>query len=260
MGKLLNIVLGSGKVYFDAHDADGNLTGESYLAETPDFALTVESDKLEEFSSDGPTAEKLMDITKTVNRKGACTVKDISGENLAMFIMGDVGSLSTGVSAVVADPVNDGRAVAGDRWYQLGVDATHPAGLRGLTDVVINDGGTALTLTTDYLLDAETGRIFIVAGGSGDGKVLTGDFNTTAVSWENITSNDLGAKTGALRWIADNTYGENRDAYFPDVVMSPAGDFQWKSRDTVQVLGFDIGIQKPADGRESVYINGRPQA
>ena len=80
------------------------------------------------------------------------------------------------------------------------------------------------------------------------------------MSWENITSNDLGAKRGALRWVSDNTAGENRDAYFPDVVMSPAGDFQWKSRDTVQALGFEIGIQKPVGGRAAVYINGRPKA
>lgn len=256
----LNIVLGAGRVYFDEKDANGNLTGERYLAETPDFSLTIESEKLEEYSSDGPTAEKLLDITKSVNRKGACTVKDISGENLAMFIMGDLGSLNTSAAPVLADPVNGGQAVKADRWYQLGVDATHPAGLRGLTGVVIKDGATDLVLGDDYTLDAETGRIQVVSGGAAVGKVLTADFNTTAVSWESITSNDLGAKTGAVRWVSDNTSGENRDAYLPDVVMSPSGDFQWKSRDTVQTLGFEIGIQKPSDGRAAVYIDGRPKA
>ncbi len=256
----LNIVLGAGRVYFDEYDAAGNLTGERYLAETPDFSLTVESDKLEEYSSDGPTAEKLLDITKSVNRKAACTVKDINGENLAMFVMGDLGSLTTTAQPVVADPINDGNAVKGGRWYQLGVDAAHPAGLRGLTNVAIKDGSTTLVLDTDYNLDAETGRIFVISGAGADGKIITADFNTTAVSWENITANDLGAKRGALRWVADNTAGENRDAYFPDTVMSPSGDFQWKSRDTVQSLGFEIGIQKPADGRAAMYINGRPKA
>ena len=254
----LNIVLGAGRVYFDLKDSAGNLTGERYLAETPDFSMTVDSEKLEEYSSDGPTAEKLLDITKSVNRKAACTVKDISGENLAMFILGDVSSLSTAAGSAVNDPVNGANPVLADRWYQLGVAPGYPAGLRGLTNVEIRDAGTPLAVGQDYALDAETGRIHILPGGAAAGKVLTADFDTQVVSWENITSNDLGAKTGALRWVADNTSGENRDAYFPDVVMSPAGDFQWKSRDTVQSMGFEIGVQKPSDGRAAVYINGRP--
>ena len=47
-----NIVLGSGHIYFDIFDDNGDLTGECYLAETPGFEIAMETESIEVDSSD----------------------------------------------------------------------------------------------------------------------------------------------------------------------------------------------------------------
>lgn len=256
-----NIVLGAGYVYFDEHDADGALTGERYLADTPGFSITVASESLEDYSSDGPVAEKQLDVATRVTRDAALTLKDMSTENFAMFIIGGVASMSTTAGAVTATEVNGGNGVKQGRWYQLGVSPSLPTGVRKITAVVVKDDNASpatFDLTDDYELDADLGRIYIVPGGGiADGTVLEVDFTKTEASWDQVASTDLGAKTGALRFVASNTSGQNRDLYLPSVVMKPDGEFAFKSRDTVQQMGFTVSVNSPGDGRASVYLNGR---
>lgn len=255
-----NIVLGAGHIYFD-EAVDGQLTGERYLAETPGFSLTVSSESLEDFSSDGPTAEKHLDVATRVSRDAALTLKDMSSENFAMFIMGDVSKKTTTSGAVTAAAVNDGNGVLKGRWYQLGVSPTMPTGVRKISLVAIKSNGgspTTYVKDTDYELDVDLGRIYIIPGGSiADGTVITSDFTRSAAEWEQVTSNDLGPKSGALRFVASNTSGANKDLYLPSIVLKPDGEFAFKSRDTVQQMGFAVAINSPGDGRASVYLNGR---
>ncbi len=249
-----NIVLGSGRIFFD----DG--TGELYIAETPGFELSVTPESLVINSDDGPVAEPLLNISTGVTRNFTLNTKNIIDAALAMFLGATVSEKATTVASVTAKAINGGVAVVGGRWYQLGVDSTHPAGIRAIGSVVIETGATTHTLTTDYILDADLGRIYIVPSGGCDGEILTSDYATTAVSWSQITSDDLGPKRGALRYIADNTAGANRDLFVPVCVMEPNGSVQFKSRSEAQTLGFNVKVEKPTDGRASVYINNRAAA
>lgn len=248
-----NIVLGAGRIFFD----EGPGAGELYLAETPGFGLNVASEGIEIMSDDGPVAESLVNVTKSVSRNFSLTTKNVTDDALALFMIGDKTTQTTAVASITAKAVNGGVAVAGGRWYQLGVDSTHPAGIRAIGAVAIKTGGTTHVLDTDYKLDAATGRIYIIPGGGCEGDILTSDYATTAVSWGQVASNDTGAKRGALRYVADNTAGDNRDVFIPDCVMEPNGELPFKSRDNAQQMGFTVKVQKPDDGRASVYINGR---
>lgn len=253
-----NIVLGSGRVFFDKFDANGDPTGELYMAETPGFELTVSPESTEIFSDDGPVAESLINVTKSVSRNFAITTKNITDQSLALFLIATAGSQTTSAGAETATAINGGKGVKQGHWYQLGVSAGRPTGVRAITTVAIKEGVTAKTVDTDYVLDAALGRIYIVPGGGIDeGDILTADFTRTAVSWTEVASNDLGAAKGALRYVADNTAGENRDLYVPSCVLEPNGTAAFKSRDTAQTLGFTVKVQKPSDGRSSVYVNGR---
>lgn len=253
-----NIVLGAGYCYFDEHDANGNPTGERYLAETPGFSITVSSENLEDYSSDGPVAEKHLDVPTRVSRDAALTLKDMSSENFALFIVGEAASVSTSAGSATAAAINGGNGVLQGRWYQLGVSTALPTGVRKVSAVAIKAGATTHDADDDYELDAELGRIYIVPGGGiANGTVLTSDYTTVATSWDQVTSNDLGAKSGAFRFVAHNTRGANKDLYLPSVVMRPDGEFAFKSRDTVQQMGFALGINNPGDGRAAVYLNGR---
>lgn len=246
-----NIVLGSGRIFFD----DG--TGELYIAETPGFELTVSPTSVEIKSDDGPVAETLLNVSTETTRNFKLTTKNIIDAALALFVGGDVSAKTTTVASVTAKAVNAGVAVEGGKWYQLGVDSTHPAGIRKIGTVLIKTGGTTHVVTTDYILDADLGRIYIVPGGGCEGDILTSDYATTASSWSQVATNDAGSQRGALRYIADNTAGENRDVFIPVCVMEPDGTAAFKDRSNAQVLGFNVKVEKPTDGRESIYINGR---
>lgn len=251
-----NIVLGSGHIYFDIFDAAGDRTGELYIAETPGFELTIASESIEVDSSDGPVAELIADIATKVTRTASMIVKSISVDVLAMFVMGDI-STDTGVSDTTGK-INAGKGVKQGLWYQLGQTDIQVSGEQNITLTEITDT-TGQVSDTKYIFEEKTGRIYIkvMTSGIDDGTVLTANFTASTSTWERISSNNLGAKTGALRFIADNTYGENRDLYFPKAALKPSGALPFKSRDTVQEMRFDISVLVPDNG-SSVYINGRP--
>lgn len=252
-----NIVLGSGHVYFDIFDAAGDTTGELYIAETPGFELTIASESIEVDSSDGPVAELLADIATKVTRTATVIVKSISVDVLALFVMGDI-KTETPVSAGTG-LINGGKGVEQGLWYQIGQTSALPSGEKNIVLTKIEDP-SGLVDDDLYISDPSAGRIYIkpmASGGITKGTVLTADFVASVKSWESISSNNLGAKTGAFRFIADNTFGENRDLYFPKTSFKPSGTLPFKSRDTVQEMTFDISILIPDNG-SSVYINGRP--
>jgi hypothetical protein len=253
-----NIVLGAGYIFFDPVDSDGKSTGERYVAETPGFSLTLSTERMEAWSSDGPIAEKLEDITTKVTRDFKVSARDISAENLALFLIANAGTETTSGATVTDEAINGGQGITQGRWYQIGASASHPAGKRNISTLVIKDSvPTTYVKGTDYIEDLALGRIqIIVGGGIADDTVITADYKEATGSWEQITSNDIGAKEGALRYIADNTTGTNRDVYIPKCRMNPDGEFAMKSRDTLQELSFTISVLKKA-GLAQAYINGR---
>jgi hypothetical protein len=255
-----NIVLGAGRCYFDAFDAAGLPAGERYLADTPEVALTIEQERVVEYGGDGPIAEKIIDEATSVDRSGRFTLCDMSAENLGMFLIGTVASLSTSAGAQAAQPVNGGSGVKQGFWYQLGVSASLPSGVRGIANLVIKDGvPNTYVKDADYREDLETGRIYIIPGGEiAEDTVLTADYDETDAAWDQVSTHDLGPAEGAFRYVANNTKGKNRDLYVPQCRLIPSGELAWRSRTTVMAAAFDLAIVTPDDGRAAMYLNGRP--
>lgn len=265
-----NTVLGAGYVYFDEYDeATAQYLGERYLANTPSLALAMEpGGEVKDYEADGEIAALDLHIFTLLDRTAEFTCKDMSAANMALFVDGDLSSISTTAGAVAADTINGGKGVLQGYWYQLG-QSISAAGVRAITTLVIKDSvPTTYTLTDDYLADLTLGRIYIVPGGAiADDTVITADFAKTDVSWEQVAAARISrARRGRLRFVAGNTAGTNRDLWIPDCQLHPMGDIQWKSRDTVQQMGFRLTIQVPTavDGAGNalapVYINGRAVA
>lgn len=251
-----NFVLGAGKVYFATRTA-GVLSGEKLINETPMLSFSVKTERVQQWTSDGAIAELALDVPTKVERSGKFSCQDITDYNLALFAIGAATTVTTGAAAITGSAINGGVALAAGTYYQLGL-ATHPhVGVRDITSVALKTGGTTHTLNTDYTIDLELGRIYIPTGSACIGAIVTADYSTTVSSWGQMASSDSGAVEGALRFISDNTTGEDRDWYFPVVVLSAEGDAELKSRDTVQLLNFGFSIQKPTTG-SAVYCNGRP--
>jgi hypothetical protein len=252
-----NFLLGAGRLYFDPL-ISGAYRGERYLGQSPGFSISVDSERIELTSSDGPTAEVLEDVVTKVTRNASLTLQEISADNLALFFSGGKTTTTQAGATVTAEAFND---VLPDRYLQLGTSTTFPAGARSVSAVVVkNDAGSPTTyaLTDDYTVDAVRGRIYIVPGGAiTAGTNLRIDYTSAAKTWETVTSGNVASLEGKLRYVEDATRGTNRDFFFPKVDIGPSGDFSVKSRDEFAELPFEVKVLKPDTG-EAIYIDGLP--
>lgn len=251
-----NIVLGAGYLYFDEEDTSGNLTGESYMAETPGFSLNVSTEKTEIDSSDTPVAETLVSLVKKVTRGGQITTNNMDDATFARFIQGDESTVTQSGSSVT----DEEHTVQQGRYYQLGASTSNPTGVRNVTSVTVTGtGGTPThTLTTDYIVNADEGRIYIVPGGGiADDATIEVDYTDGSDSRTRVASSGAGAKRGAIRFIGDNTNGEDRIVYIPKAELAPNGDLAFKDRDNAMLATFDLNILTRT-GYEQVYVDGVP--
>lgn len=253
-----NYTLGRGEVHFGRF-ATGtqNPKGERYLGNTPEFQFTLEPEMLDHFSSDRGINEKDDSVTLQVNRTGSLTCDNIDPENLAILLMGDALTQSDAGGAVAAEQHN---AVEKGLYYQLGTSSTNPSGVRSVTSVVVKDDTSPTPTTfvagTDYVLDAELARIYIVPGGAiADGENLRIDYTVTAKSRVRVISKGDTIE-GSLRFIAYNPKGADYDYFFPWVKLTPNGDFALKGEEW-QNIPFSVEILRKT-GLEAIYVDGRP--
>lgn len=244
--------LGRGKVLFDVFVAATTLiTGERYFGNTPSFNLTAESENLDHFDADEGIKTKDKSVTLSLNRKGSFVTDNIDIDNVALFFNANAAVVAqaavVGKTTVITDPL-------GDRYYQLGVTVGNPTGDRQVTNVVASAG----VVTTDFTVDAELGRVYIVAGGAIDGDAtVTFTYDTTAKSRKQIITTGDAAVEGALRFLAHNATGAQLDYYMPSVKLAPNGEYELKG-ESWQQMSFSVEIQKRDDNTEAIYIDGRP--
>lgn len=254
-----NYTLGKGKIYFDLFDANGNPQGERYIGNTPGFTVTVATETLKHYSSEGGVNVLDASTPLQTDITGNITVDDISDDNLALFFQsGAVGSVSQ-----VATPVADEAiTVQQGRYYQLGVSASNPTGVRNVSSVVIQDDTdtTTYVLDTDYELDAAMGRIYIIPGGGiSDDDVLHVDYTPAAETRSRIAAGSEPVR-GALRYIANNPKGANKDAYGAQVVLSPNGDLAFKTENAWMQMQFGLEFEQRDTSTAQLYIDGRAVA
>lgn len=256
-----NIVVGAGYIYTALQNSDGTFELERYFGDTPGFTIATASSGVQVFGSDGPIATKLRDITTQLDRTATIRTRNISRENIALHMQGDFETISQS-SGSVSDERHTAKT---DRWIQLGVSDTDPVGVRSVSNVTITidpDGAAGTTTEdTDFEVDEELGRVYILPGaGISDDDVLGIAYDTAAKDIEQITSSNLEAKKGRVRFVAANTEGNNRDVVIPLSTIRPEGEIAWKAgpdRSTVAEMTFSLGIETFGTLKQ-VYVNGRP--
>ena len=248
-----------GRVFFNPiNTATDEYLGELYMGNCPSLGLSIETEKAEHYSSETGLREKDASVVLEVKRTGSLTCDNMSGTNVALFLSGSTGTI-TQAGASVTDEVID---VIPGRYYQLGLGVSTPVGARKVSAVVVTNsaGTTTYVAGTDYLLDADRGRLQILTTGTivaGDIKV---DYTKAATTWEGIRSGAAGELLGALRIVSDNATGDQRDFYMPRVSLVPSGEIPVIAEGTdFAQMTFDADVLKPANG-EAIYVDGMPLA
>ena len=252
-----NYTIPKGKIYFD----DG--TGEEYLGNTPGAELSIETTDLPHYSAESGIREKDDTALVEVNRKLAITADDISVGNWARFIIGAASTHAQAATPVV-DAVLGAVALAlgkvkQGRYYQLGVTSGNLSGVRDVTGVTIKVGAATKVLGTDYTLDATLARIYIIPGGGiADNDIVLESYTPTLGTRDQVLSASSAAVAGALRFVADNPKGTNRDIFLPSVNLKPSGSAKLKGEQAEYMqLGFEVEILKKDVSTAAVYIDGR---
>lgn len=259
MARTKNYTLGAGKLYFDRFDADGNTTGEYYIGNTTSLTGSTDETREEHYSSDEAERAKDASVVTQSDQTVGFTTDDIQPENLALLWKGTAEQLAVAADTDVVETI----AVIRGRWYQLGMSPTSPTGARSVTlTSVTDDEATPVAIPggaggANYEVDLELGRIFIKedAPDIADGDEIIVTYDVGAHSRTIIISKGETIR-GALRYIADNTAGENRDDYWPLVELSPDGDYEFKA-DSWSEMSFTGEVLKK-EGYYKHYVDGRP--
>lgn len=262
MAREKNYTLGAGKLFFDRFDANGASTGEFYIGNTTSLTAGANEERQEHYSSDEAERAKDASVVTRSDNSISFTTDDIQPENLAMLFKGEADTL---VQAAVASAPHTVLIPKLGRWYQLGSSISNPTGDRLIVvTTVTDDAGTPVAIPggnggANYEIDLALGRLFVKEDApdieEGDSIIVT--YSVTAHERSVIISTGETLR-GALRYIADNTTGVNRDDYWPLVEFSPDGDYEFKS-DNWSEMSFTGEVLK-REGYAKHYTDGRPVA
>jgi len=194
-----NILLGRGKIYFDRFDSAGLRTGELFLGNCPTFEVTPTSEDIKKYSSADKAADLIASDVLRTTLALRIAGDEFSKENLAMALFGDNSTLSQSTAGITDEAV--GNVLQG-RYY--------PLLFRDVSAVVVTSdpAGTTYDVTDDYLVDAVSGRIYIVEGGAiADGSDLLVDYTYGTIALPTVRGMNQTSVKGYLRFIGDPARG-----------------------------------------------------
>ena len=162
-----NILLGRGELFFDRYNASGIKTGERFLGNCESFALSIEDETRDKYSSAEPTAPLIKSVV--VRRTPTLTIvlNEFDEDNLSLAFMGDKADFLQ-TAGTVTDEAIPTTSIKKGYWFQLGPLAL-PARNIAAAPVIrsaAGGGGTLYVINTDYIVDLVRARIFVVAGGA----------------------------------------------------------------------------------------------
>lgn len=275
-----NLVLGRGRLFFDRHDPKGNPTGERYLGNTPELNATQDVTTLDHFASDYGLKEMDDQMNLQNTRSGSFITDNIAIENVAMFFGGTEQTIVNTQQTDVKEALNGGNPILRGRFYQLGQTVDEPQGLGNVdaanfdlyyasanASIVIGSGdlssvsGLTLLPSGNYELEADTGRVYIEPDAPDllASSKLYAQYNRRAGATDIIITSDDSVR-GALRFISDNPKGLQMNYYWPEVNLTPNGDYALKGDDWQQ-LSFNFGVlRKDCNTPSQIVYRPTPEA
>ena len=247
-----NLVLGKGKLYFEEF-ADGQtapLGRYRFMGNVPTLTVNQETQTLDHFSSTGGIRIKDRSVTLQTDMGGQFTTDDMSAKNMALLFQGTEGADTIGAATGLAETITGASL---DTYIQVGTTPSRPEGIANLANVYLTVATDTLVAGTDYDVDVGTGMVYLrddaVDLAEGDNVVI--HYGTAAGS-RNRVADSTTEVYGALRFIADNPVGDNRDFVWPYVKVTASGDLGFITEEW-QTATFDFEVQKAStDSRRLV--------
>lgn len=251
-------VQGSGEIYLQKLDPLTKLPveGERYIGNSTAFSISVASTTLDHFDSDHGFKSLDESVLTQVTRTGTFTTDNIDPLNLADFYLGDASTITATAATAVAESF---VSIKQDQWYQLGVTANTPSGVRKITNAALTVTATPMVEGTDYEIDLELARFRVIPGST-----VAADASTVSITYDQSASTRSQVISGkntvavAVRFIAFNEGpGGNRDYFLPYVKLTPNGEYQLKG-DQWQQMQFNMQLLEKDSLTQAIYIDGRP--
>lgn len=249
----LNIVIGSGQVLLGFENASGDVDNFSYKAQSS-ITINVSANTVDVPDEDSPTAETIVSVADAVTRGGQLTIKDWDDELKAAFLLGSASTFSQAATPVV----DEACVLKVGSYVYFGKSASNPTGAKNVSAVVIttSDGLTTYAEGTDYLLEADKGRAFILPTFTGtDGEAGLADYTPAAETRNRVASGGLTAKTAWLIFDSDYSNGKAENIEAPKVKLIPNGDITLKDRQNPRAMVFDLKFETRA-GYPQLIIDG----
>lgn len=252
-----NLTLARGRLYFAPYKPGTQIPGgERFVGNCSEVTINSETETLDHFKSTEGVRIKDDSVILENTRSGSIVTDDLSDENVSVFSLGIAEEIS--VASATAQETTFTEVRPGDS-FQLGTTALMPAGVRKVTVASVTDGAPSSPVTyvagTDYVVDADRGRITILEGGNIDADSdIEVTWSNAAYKFQRVTAGST-EREGALRWISANPKGPQRDYFFPDVKLSPNGDLSLVSGEDWATLPLSIEVLEK-EGLAPWYADG----
>jgi hypothetical protein len=217
-----DLVVGRGRLYFNAFlTGTTTPTAEKFFGNVPSVQLAQQNTQLDHYSSKSGLKVKDRTVTLQNDHTITFTSDNMDVDNLALWFLGQTTKETT---ASGTPATQDWPAVLGS-YFQMGVDADHPQGLRNVTNVTVKKGAVDVVALNNYEIDLAGGRIYFESDAPDidEADVLT--IGWTEGNGSRVFVIDQGIQIfGQLRFMSDNPVGSNKDYFWPYVQLSASGN------------------------------------
>jgi hypothetical protein len=247
------IVLGRGEVYFDRF-APGTLVGEGerYIGNSTEVSFTRQIEKVETWRSERGIKFKGRALPIREGIAGTFTTDNIDTDNVLAWF-GDTSATLVTANAIV-EAVEETLIVTRNRHYQLGKSKS-PAGVRYTRDVKFFVDDVEVDLSAHVEVYEDKGRVhFLQSFPYAANTEVVVQFNQRQAN-SYLVASQIREFEGALRFVADNIAGENRDYYLPYVVLRADGALSLKG-DEWQSMEFQFEAKQMNSAMPQIYILG----
>ena len=239
-----NVMLGRGALYFDRRTDDDTTVGSFHLGNCDQFALNISTETLDLTDYTQQSSSPYVTVITKTDVKATISGFEFSKENWALATLGSNSTYTQSASSATGE-VLASATVTGLKGRTFFTD------FRSISSVVVKQGATTFTVDVDYeIVDATRGMIKILTTGSvADGTALTVDYSYAAIAsgLDTVFGGVNTAVEGTLRFVSNNTTGEDWDLTAWNASIRPNGDIGFIS-DEFNKFTLEATFQSDAAG------------